>query len=447
MRKKNAIIIGSAGRDFHNFNTYFRGNEAYNVVGFTGSQQIPGISGKKYPPELAGSLYPKGIPIYAEEELPRLIKELNIDDCVFSYSDVSYQHVMGIGAIVNAAGANYVMLGTRDTMLKSKKPVIAVCAVRTGSGKSQTSRKIVELLMEKGLKVVAVRHPMPYGDFNAQRVQRFAELGDLEKHDCTIEEMEEYEPYIVRGNVIYAGVDYQDILNAAEEDPKGCDVVLWDGGNNDLPFYKPDLMITVADPHRPGHETSYYPGEICLRIADVVVINKIDSAAPADVLKVRQSIARVNPDATVVNAASPIQVDNPKVIKGKRVLVIEDGPTLTHGGMKYGAGTVAAQRYGTAELVDPRPYTVGTITKTFKQYPDIGVLLPAMGYGQQQLKDLEATINKVDCDAVVVGTPIDLRRIININKPNTRVYYELQEIGTPDLNGVLADFVKTYLKK
>jgi len=446
MRKKNALIIGSAGRDFHNFNTYFRGNEAYNVVGFTGSQQIPGISGKKYPPELAGSLYPKGIPIYAEEELPRLIKELNIDDCVFSYSDVSYQHVMGIGAIVNAAGANYVMLGTKDTMLKSKKPVIAVCAVRTGSGKSQTSRKIVELLMEKGLTVVAVRHPMPYGDFNAQRVQRFAELGDLAKHECTIEEMEEYEPYIVRGNVIYAGVDYQDILNAAEEDPKGCDIVLWDGGNNDLPFYKPDLMITVADPHRPGHETSYYPGEICLRIADVVVINKMDSAAPADVLKVRQSIARVNPDATVVNAASPIQVDNPKIIKGKRVLVIEDGPTLTHGGMKYGAGTVAAQRYGAAELVDPRPYTVGTITKTFKQYPNIGVLLPAMGYDQQQLKDLEATINKVDCDTVVVGTPIDLRRIININKPNTRVYYELQEIGTPDLNGVLADFVKTYLK-
>ncbi|MBA7582305.1 hypothetical protein ES708_24233 [subsurface metagenome] len=444
VKKKNALIIGSAGRDFHNFNVYFRDNEEYNVVGFTGSQQIPGISDKKYPAELAGNLYPKGIPVYAEEQLPQLIKDLNIDTCVFSYSDVSYQHVMGIGAIVNAAGANYMLLGTRDTMLKSKKPVIAVCAVRTGSGKSQTSRRIIELLMERGLKVVAVRHPMPYGDLVAQKVQRYAELGDLKKHNCTIEEMEEYEPHIVRGNVIYAGVDYQAILTAAEEDPKGCDVIIWDGGNNDFSFYKPDLMITVGDSHRSGHELSYYAGEIGLRTADVVVINKIDSAAPADILKVRESIAKVNPDAIVVDAASPIQVDNPKVIKGKRVLVIEDGPTLTHGEMKYGAGTVAAQRYGAAELVDPTPYTVGSITETFKKYPHIGALLPAIGYSEQQLKDLEATINKTDCDAVVVGTPIDLSRLIDIKKPNTRVYYELQEIGTPNLGEILSEFEKKH---
>jgi len=444
MKKKNILIIGSAGRDFHNFNTFFRDNEEYNVVGFTGSQQVPGISGKKYPAELAGDLYPKGIPIYAEVELPRLIKELNVDDCVFSYSDVSYQRVMGIGAIVNAAGANYMLLGPKDTMLKSKKPVIAVCAVRTGAGKSQTSRRIIELLMERGLKVVAVRHPMPYGDLVAQKVQRFAELGDLEKHNCTVEEMEEYEPHVVRGNVIYAGVDYQAILEAAEEDPKGCDVIVWDGGNNDFSFYKPDLMITVADPHRPGHEVSYYPGEINLRTADVVVINKIDTAIPDNIQKVRESIAKVNPDATVVDAASPIRVDNPEVIKGKRVLVIEDGPTLTHGEMKIGAGTVAAQRYGARELVDPRPYTVGRITETFKLFPDIGTLLPATGYSEEQLKDLEATINKTDCDAVVVATPIDLSRVINIKKPNTRVHYELQEIGTPNLGEIVSEFAKKH---
>ena len=442
-RKKNIIIIGAAGRDFHNFNMYFKNNEEYNVVGFTATQ-IPDISGKKYPAELAGDLYPEGIPIYAEGELPRLIKELNVDDCVFSYSDVSYRHAMGIGAIVNAAGANYMFLGPRDTMLKSKKPVIAVCAVRTGSGKSQTSRKIIELLMERGLKVIAVRHPMPYGDLVAQRVQRFAELEDLEKHNCTIEEMEEYEPFIVQGNVVYAGVDYQAILKAAEEDPKGCDIIVWDGGNNDFPFFKPDLMVTVADPHRPGHEVSYYPGEINLRIADVVVINKIDSARPDGIQKVRDSIARVNPGATVVDAASRIWVDNPDIIKGNRVLVIEDGPTLTHGEMKYGAGTVAAQRYGATELVDPRPYTVGRITETFKLYPNIGALLPAMGYGEQQLKDLEATVNKTDCDAVVVATPIDLSRIINIQKPNTRVYYELQEIGTPNLGDLISKFGKAH---
>ncbi|MCK5589629.1 MAG: hypothetical protein KAI09_01470 [Dehalococcoidales bacterium] len=443
IKKKNVIIIGSAGRDFHNFNTYFRDNAEYNVVGFAAStQQIPGISKRKYPTELAGALYPDGIPIYEEKDLPRLIKELDVDDCVFSYSDVSYQHVMGVGAIVNAAGANYVMLGTTDTMLKSKKPVIAVCAVRTGSGKSQTSRKVITLLMKRGLKVVAVRHPMPYGDLVAQKVQRFAELGDLEKNNCTIEEMEEYEPHIVRGNVIYAGVDYQAILKAAEEDPRGCDVIIWDGGNNDFPFFKPDLMVTVADPLRPGHEVSYYPGEICLRIADVVVINKIDSAAPADILKVRESIARVNSNAVVVDAVSPIRVDDPKVIRGKRVLVIEDGPTLTHGEMRYGSGVVAAQRYGAKELVDPMPYTVGSITEAFKRFPNVGPLLPAMGYGKKQLEELEATIKKVDCDAVVIGTPIDLNRVIDIGKPNTRVYYELQEIGTPNLDEIVSRFVK-----
>lgn len=444
MRKKNVMIIGSAGRDFHNFNTYYRDNEAYNVAGFTGSHQIPDIAGKKYPPELAGKLYPEGISIYAEPELPRLIKELNIDDCVFSYSDVSYQTVMGIGAIVNAAGANYVMLGPKDTMLKSKKPVIAVGAVRTGAGKSQTSKKIIQLLMERGLKVIAARHPMPYGDLVAQKVQRFAELSDLKKHDCSLEEMEEYEPHIVQGNVIYAGVDYEAILRAAEEDPNGCDVILWDGGNNDFPFFKPDLLIVVADPHRPGHEVSYYPGEVNLRMADVIVINKIDSASPENIQTVRNNIARVNPGAIVVDAASPIRVDNPEIIRGKRVLVIEDGPTLTHGEMKYGAGTVAAQRYGAAELVDPRPYTVGRITETFKLFPDIGTLLPASGYGEQQLKDLETTINNTDCDSVVVATPINLSRIINIQKPSTRVYYDLQEIGEPDLTSILTDFGKAH---
>jgi len=443
MEKKNVIIIGAAGRDFHNFNTYFRDNEAYNVAAFTAAQ-IPDIFGRKYPAELAGKLYPKGIPILAEEELPQLIKEMNIDDCVFSYSDVSFQHVMTVGAIVNAAGANFVMLGHHDTMLKSNKPVVAIGAVRTGAGKSQTSRRVIELLSGMGLRVVAVRHPMPYGNLVAQKVMRFAELSDLKKHNCTIEEMEEYEPHIDRGNVIYAGVDYQAILDAAEKDPKGCDVILWDGGNNDFPFYKPDLMVTVADPHRPGHELTYYPGAITLRIADVVVINKIDSAAPENIQKVRESIAKVNPRATVVEAASPIRVDNPEIIRGKRVLAIEDGPTLTHGEMKIGAGTVAAQRYGAAELVDPRPYTVGRMAETFKIYPNIGTLLPAMGYGDQQLKDMETTVNKTDCDSVVVATPIDLSRIMNIKKPNTRVYYDLQEIGTPNLEEVVAKFVKKH---
>ncbi|MFP4469597.1 MAG: cyclic 2,3-diphosphoglycerate synthase [Bacteroidales bacterium] len=445
--KKNVIIIGAAGRDFHNFNTYFRGNEDYNVVAFTAAQ-IPDIDGRKYPAELAGDLYPDGIPIYAEEDLPKLIKELKVDDCVFSYSDVTYQKVMSISAIVNAAGANFMLLGPKDTMVKSTKPVIAVGAVRTGCGKSQTSRRIIELLMEKGLKVVAVRHPMPYGNLVAQKVQRFAQVEDLAKHKCTIEEMEEYEPHVVRGNVIYAGVDYEAILREAEKDPDGCDVVLWDGGNNDFPFYAPDLNITVVDPHRPGHELTYYPGEVTLRMCDVAVINKMDSAAPEAIQTVRENITKVAPQAIVVDGASPIKVDDPSVIKGKKVLVVEDGPTLTHGEMKLGAGTVAAQKFGAAEMVDPRPYTVGKLSETFEIYPNIGTLLPAMGYSEQQLKDLETTINNTECDAVVIGTPIDLNRLIDIKKPNTRVYYDLQEIGYPNLGEIVNDFVEKHnLKK
>lgn len=444
--KKNVIIIGAAGRDFHNFNTYFRGNESYNVVAFTAAQ-IPDIDGRKYPAQLAGNLYPEGIPIFAEENLPRLIKEKNVDVCVFSYSDVPYHRVMAVSAVVNAAGANFMLLGPKDTMVASTKPVIAVGAVRTGCGKSQTSRRIIEILLEKGLKVVAIRHPMPYGDLVKQKVQRFATIADLAKHKCTVEEMEEYEPHIVRGNVIYAGVDYEAILRAAENDPDGCDVILWDGGNNDFPFYKPDLNFTVVDPHRPGHELSYYPGEVTLRLADVVIINKIDTADAKGIQTVRESIAKVNPNAIVVDAASPIKVDNPALIRGKRVLVIEDGPTLTHGEMKIGAGTVAAQKYGAAELVDPRPFTVGKLSKTFQIYPNIGTLLPAMGYGDEQLKDLEETINNTICDSVIIGTPIDLNRIIKINKPNTRVYYDLQEIGDPNLHEILDGFVKKYVLK
>jgi predicted GTPase len=423
--KKKVIIIGAAGRDFHNFNLYFRGNSDYEVVAFTAAQ-IPDIDGRKYPAELAGKdLYPDGIPIYSQDELVDLIQKHNIDDCVFSYSDVSYNAVMGVSAVVNSAGANFVLLGPRDTYVKSKKPLIAVGAIRTGCGKSQTSRRIIELLMEQGLKVVAVRHPMPYGDLVKQKVQRFATVEDLKLHDCTIEEMEEYEPHVVRGNVIYAGVDYEAILRDAENDPDGCDVVLWDGGNNDFPFYKPDLMVTVTDPHRAGHELSYYPGEVVLRIADVVVINKIDTSAPEDIQTVRQSIAKVNPNAIVVDGASPIMVDDPEMIRGKRVLVVEDGPTLTHGEMKIGAGIVAAQKFGAAEIVDPRPFVVGKLADTFKTYPNIGALLPAMGYGEQQMKDLEATIANTECDTVIIGTPIDLNRIVKIDKPNTRVYYDL----------------------
>lgn len=442
--KKNVIIIGAAGRDFHNFNTYFRGNANYNVVAFTAAQ-IPDIDGRKYPKELAGEdLYPAGIPIYAEQDLPKLIVDLKVDDCVFSYSDVPYTRVMNLSAVVNAAGANFMLLGHKDTMVSSSKPVIAVGATRTGCGKSQTSRRIIEILMEKGLKVVAVRHPMPYGDLNAQKVQRFATVEDLKKHKCTIEEMEEYEPHVVRGNVIYAGVDYEAILREAEKDPDGCDVILWDGGNNDFPFFKPDLMVGVADPLRPGAEVSYYPGEVVARMSDVIVINKIDSASLENINIVRDNLAKINPSAIIVDGASPLSVDKPELIRGKRVLVVEDGPTLTHGEMKIGAGVVAALKYGAAELVDPRPYTVGKLSETFAIYPNIGTLLPAMGYGDEQVRDLEKTIENTPCDAVVIATPIDLSRIVKINKPSVKVGYDLQEIGTPNLTGILDEFVKKH---
>lgn len=443
---RNVIIIGAAGRDFHNFNTFFRGNKNYKVVAFTATQ-IPDIDGRKYPKELAGAGYPNGIPIYAEQDLPQLIVKLKADDCVFAYSDVPYQRVMNISAIVNAAGANFMLLGPKETMIKSTKPVIAVGATRTGCGKSQTSRRIIEVLMKKGLKVVAVRHPMPYGDLNAQKVQRFASVEDLKKQNCTIEEMEEYEPHVTRGNVIYAGVDYEAILRKAEKDPKGCDVILWDGGNNDFPFFKPDLYVGVADPLRPGAEISYYPGEVVARMADVIVINKIDSASLENINKVRENLAHINPKAIIIDGASPLTVDKPELIKGKRVLVVEDGPTLTHGEMKIGAGTVAALKFGAGELIDPRPYTVGRLTETFKLYPNIGTLLPAMGYGKQQIADLEKTIDKTPCDTVVIATPIDLNRIVKIKKPTVKVGYDLQEIGHPNFETVLNDFCKKHKLK
>jgi len=443
MNRKRILILGAAGRDFHNFNTCYRDDETAQVVGFTAAQ-IPDIADRLYPPELAGPLYPEGVPIFDEGELPELIRRLEVDNCVFSYSDVSYQHVMHLSAVVNAAGANFVLLGTRATMLKSRKPLIAVCATRTGAGKSQTARRIVRLLMEIGLRVVTIRHPMPYGNLKNQRVQRFAEIADLQRNHCTIEEMEEYEPHITRGNVIYAGADYEAILRAAEDDPDGCDLIVWDGGNNDFAFYRPDLLITVMDPHRAGHELSYYPSEINLRMADVVIINKIDSARPEDIITVRENVANVNPLATVIEAASPLRVDDPGILRGKRVLAVEDGPTLTHGGMTFGAGVLAARKLGAAELVDPRPWAVGKIAETFATYPDIGALLPAMGYSEQQLRDLEKTINRTECDAVVIGTPIDLTRIIKIKKPHTRVYYDLQEIGEPTLYTVLDAFIRRY---
>jgi len=441
MAPQKIIIIGAAGRDFHNFNTVYRDNPAYRVVAFTAAQ-IPDIADRKYPAALAGALYPEGIPVYPQDDLESLIKDLDVDECVFSYSDVSYATVMGVGAKVNAAGADFSLLGHKGTMLKSTKPVIAVGAVRTGCGKSQTTCRIAEILIAKGLKVIAVRHPMPYGDLEAQKVQRFADIADLAKCNCTIEEMEEYEPHITRGNVIYAGVDYEAVLRAAENDPNGCDVILWDGGNNDFPFYRPDLMVTVVDPHRPGHELSYYPGEVTLRMADVVVINKIDSADFDNIQQVRNNIELANPKAVVVDAASTISVDKPEAIRGKRVLVIEDGPTLTHGEMTIGAGIVAARRFGAAEIIDPRPYAVGTLADTYRTYPNIGKVLPAMGYGKQQIGDLTATIERVDCDAVVIATPIDLTRVLRINKPSTRVAYSLQEIGYPDMDEILTDFIK-----
>ncbi len=440
MSKKRIIIIGAAGRDFHNFNTYYRDNDLYEVVAFTAAQ-IPNILGRKYPASLAGKLYPDGIPIFDENELERLIKDFKADECVFSYSDVSYESVMHMSARVNAAGANFVLLGTKGTMIKSTKPVISVVATRTGCGKSQTSRKLIEILMEKGFKVVAIRHPMPYGDLAEQKVQRFAQIEDLKKHKCTIEEMEEYEPHVVRGNVIYAGVDYEAILRAAENDPDGCDIIVWDGGNNDFSFYESDLYITVTDPHRAGHGMQYYPSEVNLHKSDVVIINKIDSAHPEDIDTIRKAVERIAPKAIVVDGASPIRVADPNIIRGKRVLVVEDGPTLTHGGMKLGAGTLAAQKFGAAQMVDPRPYLVGQLKDTFRTYPGIGTLLPAMGYGEQQLQDLESTIDMCECDAVIIGTPIDLGRVIKISKPSTRVFYDLQSIGEPSLETVVEDFL------
>ncbi|MCL2006753.1 MAG: cyclic 2,3-diphosphoglycerate synthase [Treponema sp.] len=440
MQKRKIIIIGAAGRDFHNFNCFFRDNKETEVVAFTAAQ-IPDISGRKYPAQLAGELYPNGIPIYEQEELEQLIKKLDADECIFSYSDVNYNTVMALGAKVNAAGADFTLMGPKRTMLSSNKPVIGVGAIRTGCGKSQTSRRVIEILMASGLKVIAVRHPMPYGDLAAQKVQRFASIADLQKHNCTIEEMEEYEPHVVRGNVIYAGVDYKAILEAAENDPLGCDIIVWDGGNNDFPFYKPDLMITVTDPHRPGHELNYYPGEVTLRIADVVIINKIDSSDFENIQEVRANIERVNPKAMVVDAASTISVDKPELIRGKRVLVVEDGPTLTHGEMKIGAGIVAAKRFGAKEIIDPRNFAVGRLAETYKTYPNIGTLLPAMGYGEQQMNDLAATIDRSDCDSVIIATPIDLGRVIKINKPSTRVEYSLQEIGNPNMEDALKGII------
>ena len=436
MAKKKIIIMGAAGRDFHNFNTRYRGDESVEVVAFTATQ-IPDIQGRVYPKALAGKLYPKGIPIYDEGELLDLIKKYDADEVVFSYSDVPYEYVMEKAAYVMAAGARFSVEGTRPTQVACAKPVVAVCAVRTGCGKSQTTRRVAEVLQAMGKKVVVIRHPMPYGDLAAQACQRFADFKDLEKHKCTIEEREEYEPHIMRGLVVYAGVDYEMIVREAE---KEADVVLWDGGNNDMSFYKTDFQFTVVDPHRAGHELTYYPGQVNLLLADAIVINKIDSADPEGVAIVRENIATYNPRAAVIDAASPIQVDRPELIRGKRVLVVEDGPTLTHGGMQYGAGVVAAGKYGAAELVDPRPFTVKSITGTFDKYPEIGMLLPAMGYGDQQVKDLETTINRTECDSVVVATPIDLSRLIKIKQPVARVYYSLQEIGTPTVATVLEEF-------
>ncbi len=437
MERIRTLILGAAGRDFHNFNVVYRDDVRYEVVGFTAAQ-IPNIAGRRYPADLAGALYPDGIAVFPEEELASLIERLTVRQVVFSYSDVSYDYLMHRAAIANAAGADFVLLGPRATMLQSPKPVIAVCAVRTGAGKSQTSRRIVKLLREARLRVVVVRHPMPYGDLSAQRVQRFATLADLSAQRCTIEEMEEYEPHIENGTVVYAGVDYADILDKAAGE---ADVILWDGGNNDLPFYRPALHVVVADPLRLGNELTYYPGEANLRMADVVVINKVDTADLAAVEQLRDHVRAANSKALVVEAASPVTADGAEVISGRRVLVVEDGPTLTHGEMKFGAGSVLARKFGAAELVDPRPFAVGSIAATYNAYPKIGRLLPAMGYGDQQIRELEATIARVPCDVVVVGTPIDLSRLMTIERPVVRARYELQEIGKPDLADALAGFV------
>jgi predicted GTPase len=430
---RNAIIMGAAGRDFHNFNVFFRNNKDIRVAAFTATQ-IPDIEGRKYPKELAGDFYPEGIDIYPESQLVELIEKFDVQDVYFAYSDVPYRYVMSKSAEVMNAGANFILLGPDETMLKSSKPVVSVCAVRTGCGKSQTTRKVAAILKEMGYKVAAIRHPMPYGDLVAQRVQKFEKLEDLKKHKCTIEEMEEYEPHIKAGVTVFAGVDYEAILREAE---KTADIILWDGGNNDFSFYKADLEIVVADPHRAGHELEYYPGEVNFRRADVIIINKIDTADLDNILELRENIVQFNPNAIVVDAASPLFVQGGEQIRGKSVLVIEDGPTLTHGEMEYGAGVMAAYKYGAAELVDPREYAVGTIAETYEKYPEIGILLPAMGYGEQQMKDLETTINKVEADLVIIATPIDLGRIVKFKKNTVRVTYELQEIGTPTLKEIL----------
>jgi len=433
------LIMGAAGRDFHNFNVFYRDNPDVEVVAFTATQ-IPNIEGRLYPPELAGARYPQGIPIYPESDLVKLIHEKKVDQVVFAYSDVSHEYVMHKASQVLAAGADFALLGTRHTQLKSSKPVVAVCAVRTGSGKSQTTRRVSKILRQMGYRVAAIRHPMPYGDLVKQTVQRFADYSDLDKHQCTIEEREEYEPHLDNGLIVYAGVDYERILRQAEQE---VDIILWDGGNNDLPFYKPDLHIVVVDPHRPGHERSYHPGEANARAADVFVINKVDTANPQAVIEVRNSLRELNPNAIVIEAASPLFVDDPAAIRGKRVLVIEDGPTLTHGEMAYGAGWVAARRFGAAEIVDPRPYAVGSIKATFEKYPTTGAVLPAMGYGEEQTRELEETIRRADVDLVIVGTPIDLSRVLHLDKPYQRVRYELQEIGQPTLEDILkAKFAK-----
>lgn len=443
MPKSRILIMGAAGRDFHNFNTLYRKNRSVEVVAFTATQ-IPNISGRKYPAKLAGASYPKGIPIYPESDLPMLIKKLKVEQVVFSYSDVSFQYVMGKAALVNACGADFTLLGAERTMIPSKVPVIAVVAVRTGSGKSQTSRRVCGYLRSQGKHVVAVRHPMPYGDLVKQKVQRYASIEDLRTHNCTVEEMEEYEPHIVEGTIIYAGVDYEAILRQAE---KEADVIVWDGGNNDTSFYKPDLTITVVDPHRPGHEVRYYPGATNVRLADVIVVNKVDSAGKEGIETVVANVSAANPTATIVLAASPIAVEDPSIIAGKRVLVVEDGPTLTHGEMQYGAGVIAARQFGAAEMIDPRPYAVGSIADTYTKYPSIGILLPAMGYGQEQMDDLQATIERVPCDAVIIGTPIDLRRVITIKKPSVRVTYALQETTKPDLAEILDGFIAKHLTR
>ena len=434
---QRVVIAGAAGRDFHNFNVYFRDNDNFQVVAFTATQ-IPDIEGRRYPPELAGPLYPQGIPIVAEQDLEALINEHRVDDVVFSYSDVSHEAVMHLASRALAAGAGFRLLGPDQTMLSSSKPLVAVCAVRTGSGKSQTSRRVLDVLQnDLGYEhVVAVRHPMPYGDLAAQAVQRFATLDDLDTHNCTIEEREEYEPYIERNAVIYAGVDYEAILRQAEAE---ADIIIWDGGNNDLPFYRPDLHLVVADPHRPGHETSYHPGEANLRMADIVVLNKVDTATHEDVVAVQDNVRRLNPGAVIIKAASPIFVDDPAAVRGKRVLVVEDGPTLTHGEMAYGAGVIAADYFGAAEIIDPRPYAVRSIAGTYEAYPSTGPVLPAMGYGDAQLADLTETIDNTPADLVLVATPIDLARIIDIQKPSQRVRYELQEIGRPNLIDILGE--------